>query len=93
MRSGRLRDYVRVMFWVATIVLLAVQIAAYEFIFGSGGSELHLGIEVIKSGSFTIGGIALLAMQSMFMALGLAASFALFWYLAVRSRDGLRHDA
>ena len=84
MNSRRLRDYVRVMFWVTTTLLFACQIGAYSFLFGSGGSELHLGVQVIRDGAFSIGGLALLAIESMSLAVLLAASFAVFWYLAVR---------
>jgi hypothetical protein len=84
MNLHRLRDYVRVMFWVATVLLFCAQVVVYQFIFGSGGSEFHLGIYVIRDGAFSVGGLALLAFQAMFVAVGLAISFAIFWYFAVR---------
>jgi hypothetical protein len=83
---SRLGQYVRVMFWVSTVVLFTLRIAVTYWIFGNGGSEFHLGTQVIENGQFTIGGIALLAAESMFGALWLAAAFALFWVLTVRAR-------
>jgi hypothetical protein len=83
----RLRQYVGVMFAVATATLALAQIAAMLWIFGEGGSEFHAGTQVIKNGRFTIGGLLLTLVEAMLGAIFLSASFALFWVVAVRPRS------
>ena len=85
-RWTRLRQYVGVMFAVATTILALAQIAAMLWIFGEGGSEFHAGTQVIENGRFTAGGLLLTLIEAMLGAIFLSASFALFWVVAVRPR-------
>jgi hypothetical protein len=84
--STRLWDYLRVMFWVATVILAVARIALMQWIFREGGEEFHLGTQVISNGHFTVAGLLLSVLEAMFGAAWLSASFGLFWALGVRSR-------
>lgn len=86
-RWTTLFQYAAVMFAVATAVLLVTQITLMEWIFGNGGSEYHLGTQVIERGHFTFGGLVLTLVEACFGAAFLAGSFALFWAMTVRPRS------
>jgi xanthine/uracil permease len=86
-RWTRLRQYLGVMFAVATAILALAQIAAMLWIFREGGSDFHSGTQVIENGRFTIGGLLLTLIEAMVGAIFLSASFALFWVVAVRPRS------
>lgn len=83
-RWTALRHYLGVMFAVATIVLMLTQVALLQWIFGQGGSEFHLGTQVIEGGNFTLGGLVLTFGEASIGAVCLTASFALFWAMTVR---------
>jgi hypothetical protein len=84
MRWRRLRQYVGVMFAVATLVLAGAQFVMYATLFGEGGSEFHLGTQVMTEGRFTLGGVALLLGQAVFGAACLAGCYAIFWRIAMQ---------
>jgi hypothetical protein len=84
-QTTRLRDYVRVMFWVGTAVLTVGRLAALQWVFGNGGSEFHLGTQVLSGGHFTVGGIVLTVVESMLGALVLVFIFAVFWSISVKA--------
>ena len=85
------REYVGVMFAVGTLVLLFARLVFYQMIFGNGGSEFHLGTQVIEGGRFSSLGVVVLTGESMFGALWLALAFGLFWRMTMRGRAP--HDA
>ncbi len=92
-RWTRLSQYVGVMFAVGTVVLAAARIALLEWTFRDGGSEFHLGTQVVEGGHITLGGVVLTLLEGMFGGLWLASAFALFWVIAVRPRANDRNDA
>ena len=87
-----LRQYFGVMLGVGSVVLFAVSVTLLLATFGQGGSEYHFRTQVIDKGSFTVAGLILTALESVFRALWLAASFCLFWYITRSSRHA-QYDA
>jgi MFS family permease len=79
-----LRQYLKVMFFVATFALFSFYVCSLIWIFGNGGSEFHFGTQVVESGSITVGGLLLTLIEAVFGAAWLCLSFALFWFIAVR---------
>jgi len=87
-KATRLDAYVRVMFWVGTGILAIGKLAMLQWIFGNGGSEFHLGTDVISRGHLTLGGLALTVLESMVGAVVLVFIFTVFWFIAVKPRGG-----
>lgn len=85
-KATRLNAYIRVMFWVGTGILAIGKLALLQWVFGNGGSEFHLGTEVITRGHLTVGGLALTVLESMAGALVLVFIFTVFWFIAVKPR-------
>jgi MFS family permease len=79
-----LRQYLKVMFFVASFSIFAFYVVSLIWIFGNGGSEFHFGTQVIENGQLTPGGLLLTLFEAMFGACWLCLSFTLFWFIAVR---------
>jgi|SRR6185437_3192596 len=86
-RWTKLRQYLGVMFPIATSVLLAIQMSLLEWIFGTGGSEYYLHTQVIARGHLTFGGFVLTLVEACIGGAFLTGSFALFWVIAVRPQS------
>src|SRR5262245_59964621 len=64
-RWHTLRQYLMVMFVVATLALFAFYVWRLLWVFGNGGSEFHFGTQVIENGDFTVGGVILTFTEAM----------------------------
>ena len=89
------------MFFVASASIFVFYVFSLIWIFGNGGSEFHFGTQVVENGQLTVGGLILTLLAAMFGAAWLCLSFALFWFIAVRSageennlpKNSLKSDA
>ncbi|HEX2586206.1 MAG TPA: hypothetical protein VHL14_13845 [Steroidobacteraceae bacterium] len=81
----KLKQYLSVMFFVASVSIFSFYVFSLVWIFGNGGSEFHFGTQVVENGQLTVGGLVVTLIEAMFGAGWLCLSFALFWFIAVRS--------